>query len=102
ITISMMWSISGEGVARLTPALIFFFSGMIIPLPLFPDWLQPLIKSLPFRGLIDVPFRLYLGNMSPTEAALSLVQQAIYIAIFVLIGRWALARGTRRLVVQGG
>ena len=43
--------------------VVIVFSGLIIPLPLFPDWLQPLLYWQPFRGLADVPYRIYGGNI---------------------------------------
>jgi ABC-2 type transport system permease protein len=102
MTISLLWTISGEGVSRLGPPLIFFFSGIVIPLPLFPAWSQPIMNALPFRGLIDVPFRIYMGNLSLSQGLVALVQQATWICVFVLAGRWLLSRGLKRLVVQGG
>jgi ABC-2 type transport system permease protein len=102
VTISLLWTVAGEGAARLAPSLVFFLSGMIIPVPLFPAWAQPILNILPFRGLIDTPFRIYLGNMTIGEAGLSMVQQVIWIGVFVIAGRWLLGRGLRRLVVQGG
>ncbi len=102
LNISMMWTISGEGVTQLLPACIYVLSGMAIPLPLFPDWAQGILEFLPFRGLVDTPIRLYLGHIAPAEALPVIVQQIAWIAAFVALGRWMLARGTRRLVVQGG
>ena len=102
ITISLMWTVSGEGIVQLLPVSVLVFSGMIVPLPLFPDWAQPILSALPFRGLIDAPFRLYLGHIPPSDVLSVLAHQAIWIGAFVLAGRMALARGTRRLVVQGG
>lgn len=102
ITISLLWTISGEGISRLAPAAIYFFSGMIIPLPLLPGWLQPALSALPFRGLIDVPFRIYLAHLSPRETAVALAQQVAWIVALIVVGRLLLARGKSRLVVQGG
>ena len=102
MTISLFWTISGEGINRLAAPLIFFFSGLVIPLPLFPDWMQQLIAILPFRGLIDTPFRIYLGLLSGADAGAALAHQAVWIVAFVLVGRMILTRGLRRLVVQGG
>jgi ABC-2 type transport system permease protein len=102
MTISLLWTISGEGIARLGPAIIFFFSGMVIPLPLLPAWAQPVLEALPFRGLIDVPFRIYMGHLSAHETLRSLAQQVAWVIALVALGRVLVARGTRRLVVQGG
>jgi ABC-2 type transport system permease protein len=61
LTISLLWTISGEGLQQLTVAAVLVFSGGIVPLPFFPDWAQPILDLLPFRGLIDIPFRLYVS-----------------------------------------
>jgi ABC-2 type transport system permease protein len=82
--------------------LIFFFSGSVIPLPMFPDWMQGALAVLPFRGLMDTPFRIYLGILSGQTAFLALLHQLVWTAALVLLGRWVLGRGVRRLVVQGG
>ncbi len=102
ISISLLWTIAGDGVVNLVQASIFIFSGMIVPLPLFPAWTRPLLDVLPFRGLVDLPFRLYMGHMPPQEVFAVLGHQLLWTAGLVLLGRWLLARGTRRLVVQGG
>ncbi len=102
MTISMLWTISGEGIYRLASPLIFFFSGIVIPLPMFPDWMQGAIAVLPFRGLMDTPFRIYLGLLSGPTAFLALLHQLVWTAALVSLGRWFLGRGVRRLVVQGG
>ena len=75
---------------------------MVIPLPLFPDWAQRVLDILPFRGICDAPFRLYMGHIPATEAWAVLFHQVIWIVILVAFGAWLLSRATRRLVVQGG
>jgi ABC-2 type transport system permease protein len=102
ITLSLLWTISGEGAAQLMSAAVFLLSGMIIPLPLFPDWAQPVLDALPFRAIIDAPFRLYAGHIPPDQALGVLTHQALWLLMLVGFGRWLLGRGTRRLVVQGG
>jgi ABC-2 type transport system permease protein len=102
LNISLLWTISGEGITQIVPTLVVIFSGLIIPLPLFPDWAQPILNALPFRGLGDVPFRLYSGNLPPEQLWSLLAGQLAWTAALILLGRWLLARGARRLVVQGG
>jgi ABC-2 type transport system permease protein len=102
MTISMLWTISGDGINRVLAAALFICSGMIVPLPLFPDWLQPLLNALPFRGVADTPFRIYMGHIPPEQAVVAIAHQLVWIAAFVLVGRWVLSRGVGRLVIQGG
>ena len=100
--ISLLWTISGAGMDRIMPAVVAVFAGMEIPLPLFPDWAQPFLRWQPFRGLVDVPFRIYSGNIPPAVALLEIVSQGVWVGCLVWLGRVLLARGTRKLVVQGG
>lgn len=102
LSTSLIWTISGEGVNYLLICLIILGSGLQIPLPFFPDWLIPLLDLLPFRGLFDVPSRLYLGHIPSSQALPVLAHQLLWSAALILLGRWVLARGLRRLEVQGG
>jgi len=102
IHISLLWTIAGEGLVQLAQVGIFIFSGLVVPLPLFPDWAQPVLDFLPFRGLADVPFRLYMGHIPPAEMWGVVAHQLVWTLALVAFGRWLLSQGTRRLVVQGG
>lgn len=102
LSISLLWTVSGEGIARLVSLCSWVLSGMIVPLPLFPDWMQRILDLLPFRGVVDIPFRLYLGNIPPQNAFIMISQQLIWAASLILLGRLILSRGVRRMVVQGG
>ena len=75
---------------------------LCVPLPLFPDWAQPFLSILPFRALVDVPFRLYTGDIPAGEAFLPVALSLAWAVLLVALGRRLLSRGTRALVVQGG
>lgn len=98
----MVIMISGEGLNRIMPALIIVLSGNVVPLPLYPDFLQPFLSLQPFRGLVDVPFRIYSGNIPAVSALPDILHQVIWTLVFVAVGRWLLTRSLRNLVVQGG
>jgi ABC-2 type transport system permease protein len=102
LNISLLWTVSGQGISQMLPSLVYILSGMVIPLPLFPDWAQSVLGLLPFGGLVDVPLRLYLGHIPISGLAGALAHQLIWVVATVAFGRWLLSRGVRRLVVQGG
>jgi ABC-2 type transport system permease protein len=101
-TITLFWTISGEGIHRLVPSIILIFSGIIIPLPLFPGWFQFINMILPFRGIIDSPFRLYIGHIPYTGLPAVCAHQLIWIIILIIAGRFLVSRGLKRVVIQGG
>ncbi len=100
--IALMWTVSGEGLNRLMPGIVPLFSGLVIPLPLFPDSLQPLLFWQPFKGLADVPFRIYSGHIESTQALLEIALQVGWCAVIAAFGMALLRHACRQLVVQGG
>ena len=102
LNISLLWTISGEGIGALLSALSWLFSGLIIPLLFFPDWAQAAINILPFRYIMDIPFRFYLGHISPEQIWYHLPFQIAYLSALITAGHLILTRGIRRLVAQGG
>jgi ABC-2 type transport system permease protein len=102
VTISLLWTISGEGLKRLLPHTVLFLSGMVVPLPLFPDWMQPFLSLQPFRGVVDIPFRLYTGIIPISELLYYLGFQLLWSLIIIAVGRALINRGICRLTIQGG
>lgn len=102
MTVSLMWTIAGDGVSMIVGTLATALSGLVIPLPLFPDWAKPVIYALPFCGLMDLPSRVFTGDIAPSGASWVLAHQLAWFAVLVGAGRWFVSRGVRRLVVQGG
>ena len=102
VNLCLLWSVGGDGVSILLTAAVTIFSGMVIPLPLFPGWLQTLLQWLPFAGIADTPYRLYTGNYPASDVWLLTARRLAWTIILVLLGRRLLGRATRQLVVQGG
>ena len=102
VGITLMWTISGEGIIYLLPSVVMLLSGMLVPIPLFPDWAQPILEFLPFKALVDAPYRVYLGNIPIEDLGWVILHQWAWIIILVLAGRALLKRGLKRMVIQGG
>jgi ABC-2 type transport system permease protein len=51
---------------------------------------------------VDLPFRLYVGQIPAGEIGAVLAHQGAWTLALVFFGRALLRRGARRLVVQGG
>lgn len=100
--VALIWTISGRGFNAIMTGLVIVLSGMTVPLPLFPEWMQTFLEWQPFRGLADVPFRIYSGHIGADGAAGEIALQLAWSAVIVFTGRAILAIGRRRLVVQGG
>jgi ABC-2 type transport system permease protein len=102
MTVSMFWTISAEGVGVLFPVVVWSLSGIVLPIPFFPEWMQRVFMALPFRGLMDVPFQIYIGSVTPGRGLVEVGVQVVWILAMVTLGRTLLRRGQQRVVVQGG
>ncbi len=94
--------LSADGLNVTLTALVTIFSGMIIPLPLFPDWLKPFLFAQPFSALVDFPFRYYTGNLGWQFLAYTIPHQVFWTCVFVLGSRLILSMVKKKLVIQGG
>ncbi len=102
IYISVFYTMSPVGSMLLFSVTGEFLGGMVIPVPLMPDWLQWIVYRLPFRLAADLPFRIYSGNIAPHDALLGIGVQIFWLTILVGCGKFAMNRALRRVVVQGG
>ncbi|WP_423800384.1 ABC transporter permease [Neobacillus sp. SAB-20_R2A] len=100
--ISVFITKSPTGSLLLFSVLGEFFAGLIIPIPLMPEWLQNIAYILPFRWTADFPFRVYSGHIPQHEALIGIVIQLVYLLVLVWSGRLALNRVLNQVVVQGG
>ena len=102
ITGIMFWTIESRGALSLTTGFVAILSGMVIPLPLFPEWLQPFLNWQPFRGLCDVPYRIYSGNIPPDMAIAEIGLQVCWVLVLLVLSYTMFRIARTKLVVQGG
>lgn len=96
------WLIDYRGVVTLAIVVSLFFSGMILPLAFFPDWLRAIAHALPFASMLQVPIDVYLGKHHGLALPGVLALQAAWALALLGLGRIVLSAGRRKLVIQGG
>lgn len=102
IDVLVVATLSERGANTFIAPLAIVFSGNLVPLPLLPDWLQPLVRHQPFAGLLDFPLRIYSGQLAGQPALGALAEQALWVLVLVALGRMVMARVMARLQIQGG
>ncbi|MCD9023146.1 ABC transporter permease [Cohnella silvisoli] len=102
IYISTFVTMSAAGSLLMFGVIGEFLAGMVIPIPLMPSWLQSIVNVLPFRLTADFPFRVYSGHISKWEALELIPLQLVWLAALIGIGKYAMGKALRRVVVQGG
>ncbi|MBB5786667.1 ABC-2 family transporter protein [Jiangella mangrovi] len=102
VNLVAFWVIEMRGIATLYVVSLSVLSGLIIPVHWFPPWLATLAALTPFPSLLQAPVDVLTARVEGTAALGVLGVQAAWLAGVLLLGRLVFARGTRKLVVQGG
>lgn len=87
--------------SNVAPLFVNALSGMIVPLALLPSWAQGFLFWQPFAGLVDIPYRIYFGNLAGAAAGAGLFAQSLWSVVLILAGRAWLARVMDRVEMQG-
>ena len=96
------WLLDIRGVMTVAITINLFFSGMVMPLSFFPDWLRSLAHALPFASILQTPIDIWLGKHQGANLVGAIGLQVVWAVVLLGLGRIALRSGSRRLVVQGG
>ncbi|KUP08532.1 daunorubicin ABC transporter permease [Bacillus coahuilensis p1.1.43] len=93
---------NNAGLIRAKRVVIDLFSGLLLPLHLFPLWAQSVMNYLPFKGISYIPSMIFTEGFSLTEIMEGLLLQSLWVVIlFVpIVITWSVAK--RKLVIQGG
>ncbi|MFC9604095.1 ABC transporter permease [Streptomyces niveus] len=102
VALSAFWLMDGAGVGQITFLVGLFFSGMLLPLTLFPGLLGEIARVLPWSSLLQVPADIFLGRHTGWGLLGAFAFQAGWALALLTLGRLVQSVATRRVVVQGG
>ena len=100
--IIVLYTLSPSGVFSFIVAIAMFLAGSVIPIPMMPEGVQAVLNFFPFRYVSDLPYRIYIGNISGTEMFIQLGVQLAWLVGLVVIGKLVMNKKMKKLVVQGG
>lgn len=83
-------------------ALFFVFSGYLVPLDLFPPWLEAISQWLPFRYVLALPVELLTGRLSLEEALRLMAVQAVWAGGLAVVALALWRRGVQKFQAFGG
>ncbi|MGY5050490.1 ABC transporter permease [Streptomyces sp. 900105755] len=99
VALSAFWLMDGMGANQVMMVAGIFFSGMTLPLNVFPGALGEVVRVLPWAAQIQMPADVLMGETGVGEA---LAFQAGWAVALLAAGRLVQSAATRRVVVQGG
>jgi len=93
---------NANGMIRMKRTLIDLFSGLILPISMFPGWAEKVMNVLPFQAITYLPSSVFTGRVTGSGVWPILAIQVSWFIILIIpiIVLWRLAR--TRLFVQGG
>jgi ABC-2 type transport system permease protein len=102
VSMTAFWTTGTDGITVGRVAVSNLFSGALIPLVFFPDWLRAMAAVLPFQGMVSTPALVYLGMMDGPTTALMLGVQAFWAIGLILLGRLVWRSAQRAVTINGG
>lgn len=96
------WLVETGGVEDIFYFSISLFSGSVVPLWFFPDWLENVARYLPFQGIYFVPNSIFVGQLSGPALLMALLTQVFWLAGCYALLRYVWAKASMKIVVQGG
>ncbi len=92
------WTTRVGALFQLYIALELLLSGRLVPLTLFPEWVQTVAWFLPFRWTFYFPIQTLVGDLTNAELLGGLAMQVFWtvvgIGVFSLVWRYAIRRYT--------
>ncbi|MEV7471934.1 ABC-2 family transporter protein [Streptomyces kronopolitis] len=102
VALCSFWLLDGAGVTLVSGLLTMFFSGMLLPLTVFPGALGETARLLPWAAILQAPADVLLGRHHGPGLGQALLLQAAWALVLLTAGRALQLRATRRTVAQGG
>lgn len=96
------FTISPQGLRLFFMSAVEFLAGSILPIPFMPDAVRGVVELLPFAGMINVPLRIYSGDLAGWAMYQALGLQVFWLAVLLAAGKWLCSRAEQKIVVQGG
>ncbi len=105
LALTAFWLMDGAGINLMATVVSIFFSGMLLPLTVFPGGFGELVRVLPWAAMLQVPLDVLMGRHAGAGAGgvlRALGFQAGWALVLLAAGRLVQSAATRKVVVQGG
>jgi ABC-2 type transport system permease protein len=95
-------TLSAKGVQTMVNTLCGLLGGFFIPIPLMPTPIQNVLNYLPFRFIVDLPFRIYIGSIGIKSALMFSILSFVWLIVLVALGKFLMTKALKKTIIQGG
>jgi ABC-2 type transport system permease protein len=96
------WTLEIHAARLIVTWVSDLFGGELIPLVIFPAFLQKIAFVLPFAAMFSTPLLIYVGVIKPDRYAQALGAQLFWVVVLGVVATLMWRAGAKRVVVQGG
>src|SRR5712692_62472 len=96
------WLLDVRGMIMVSGIALNLFSGFLVPISFFPDWLAAIARATPFPSMVQTPIDIFVGRTTGLDIVAALASQLAWALVMIAAAQAVFAAGVRRLVVQGG
>jgi ABC-2 type transport system permease protein len=96
------WTLEIHAARLIVTWVTDLFGGEIIPLVIFPAFLQKVAFALPFAAMFSTPLLIYIGHIKPAGYAAALGLQVFWLVVLGFAATIIWRAGAKRVIVQGG
>ena len=97
-----LYTVNASNFTGIFGTVAMLLSGSILPLALFPDFLQPFFTYQPFKSIVDTPAMILSGSYTGGQSMFYMGLQIAWILIFFTVNHVLFSRAKQRIILQGG
>ena len=95
-------TLSSKGTLSIVNTVCGVLGGMYVPLVFMPKSIQNVLNYLPFRFIMDLPARIYVGNIPPVEAIKFICIALAWLVALIVVGKLLIKKAGKSTIIQGG
>ncbi|MFC1975211.1 ABC transporter permease [Chloroflexota bacterium] len=96
------WTTGMFGLINSKRFIVDFFSGGLVPLAFFPDWLRSVALVLPFHSIVHLPVSIYLGQIEGQQMVQALLIQTFWVVVLWGLGSLMWSQASKQITIHGG
>lgn len=101
LAFSAFWLVEYRGLQQLSDVITIIFTGTVMPIYLFPEFLQKITIFLPFPYMIYYPVLVWQGKIVGMELILLFSKQLIWISGLFIFYKFLWRKGIRKFTGVG-
>lgn len=101
ISLCSFWIEEARGYELVYTRIVMVLGGMLVPLDIFPEWLEQIARLLPFQHIVYTPASVLVGQQ-PQPLLAVFIEQWTWICLFGALVSAAFYMGVKKLNVNGG